>query len=133
MYAGYLFFCNDTSLKECLKQKRLSCPREKSVDQEIETDSVVFLFNKDSNTLVGPFTAAVGPATTDLEPGTWTEEIDMHDLSENIVVEWEELHEMRDAQLKLPFLEDQRICRLSQLQTQELLDALRKAPLFHEK
>lgn len=132
MYAGYVFFCNDTSFKECLKQKRLSCPREKGVDQEIGADAVVFLFNKDSNTLVGPFTAE-GSAKIDLEPGTWAEEVDMHDLSENIVVEWEELHEMRDAQLKLPFLKDQRICRLSQLQTQELLDALRKAPLFHEK
>jgi hypothetical protein len=132
MYAGYVFFCNSASLKECLKQKRLSCRGEKGINQEIGVDSVVFLFNKDSNTLVGPFTAE-SSARVDLEPGTWAEEVDMHDLSENIVVEWEELHEMRDAQLKFPFLKDQRTCKLSQFQTQDLLEALRKAPLFHEK
>jgi hypothetical protein len=131
MYAGYIFFCNSTSLKECLKQKRLSCPIDKSIE-EIETDAVVFLFNKDSNTLVGPFTAE-GSARADLEPGTWAEEVDAHDLSENIRVEWEKLHEMRDAQLKFPFLKDQRTCKLSQFQTNDLLDALKKQPLFHQK
>jgi hypothetical protein len=132
MYAGYVFFCNSASLKECLKQKRLSCQVEKSISQEIGADSVVFLFNEDSNTLVGPFTAE-GSARADLEPGTWAEEVDAHDLSENIRVEWEELHEMKDAQLKFPFLKDQRTCKLSQFQTNDLLDALKKQPLFKEK
>jgi hypothetical protein len=132
MYAGYVFLCSNTSLKECLKQKRLSCPREKRVDQDIRINSVVFLLNKDSNTLVGPFTA-VGSAKIHLEPGTWTEEINTHSFSGNIMVEWEELHEMKDAQLKFPFLKDEKTCKLSNFQTQELLNALEEAPLFHEK
>jgi hypothetical protein len=131
MYAGYVFFCNSASLKECLKQKRLSCPIDKDIE-EIETDAVVFLFNKDSNTLIGPFTAD-GSARADLEPGTWAEEVDAHDLSENIRVEWEELHEMRDAHIKFPFLKDQQTCKLSQFQTNDLLDALKEEPFFKEK
>jgi hypothetical protein len=132
MYAGYVFLCNNTSLKECLRQKRLSCPSEKRISQDIGINSVVFLFNEDSNTLVGPFTA-VGSAEIGLEPGTWTEEISRHSLSGNIMVEWEELHEMRDAQLKFPFLKDKETCKLSNFQTQDLLNTLKKAPRSHEK
>ncbi|MFX1475864.1 MAG: hypothetical protein ACFFCO_10375 [Promethearchaeota archaeon] len=101
------------------------------MDQDIRINSVVFLFNKDTNTLVGPFTA-VGSTEIGLEPGTWTEEINRHSLSGNIMVEWEELHEMKDAQLKFPFLNDEKICKLSDFQTQNLLNALKEAPLSHK-
>jgi hypothetical protein len=132
MYNGHVFLCSNTSLEECLKQKQLSCPREKHVDQDIRINSVVFLFNKDTDTLVGPFNAA-GSAEIDLEPGAWTEEINTQSLSGNIMVEWEELHEMKDAQLKFPFLKNEKTCKLSELQTQNLLNALKQAPLSHKK
>jgi hypothetical protein len=132
MYAGYVFLCNNASLKECVGQKRLSCPSEQSINQEVGIDSLVFLFNKDSDTLVGPFTV-VSSARTGLEPGTWTQDIDRHSLSGNVMVEWEELHEMKNAQLKFPFLKSRETCKLGHFQTQDLLNALKKEPLFHEK
>jgi hypothetical protein len=132
MYAGYVFPCNSTSLKECVRQKLLSCSNNTAIAQEVGEDSVIFLLDADSDTLVGPF-SAVGPGRTHLEPGTWTETIDNHSISGNIKVEWEELHEMKTAKTKFPFLENGKICQLSHFQTQDLLNALKQAAVFHEK
>ena len=94
---------------------------------EIETDAVVFLHVSESDTLIGPFTVA-DEKRTNLQPGTWTSSIDESSLSGNIKVEWEELHELKNAQEKFSFLKDLKSCSLSQSQIKEMLDALKEAP-----
>ena len=51
-------------------------------------------------------------------------------FSENIKVEWERLHELKNATDKIPFLKDIKECTLTDLQTQELLSTLKDAPLY---
>jgi len=97
----------------------------------MEVGSIVFLFNMDSNTLVGPFTAAGSPRTG-LEPGAWTEVTETQNKT-SIRVEREELHEMKNAQDKFPFLKDINTCKLSHFQTQDLLNTLKEAPLLSMK
>lgn len=132
MYAGYVFPCNSSSLDNCLRARRFACSSEPGIAKEIGEDSVVFFFNEDSGKLVGPFTA-VGSVETPLERGTWVEAVDKHNLSSNIRVRWEQLREMKDAGTKFPFLKAKGVCKLSNLETQNLLNELEKAPRFDEK
>jgi len=98
-------------------------------DADFGQGTIVFFFNSDSNTLVGPFT--VGEAgEIELEPGAWREEVGEKDVSENFRVEWEELHELKNASEKLPFLNNPEICKLSDFKAQELLNVLNEAPLL---
>jgi hypothetical protein len=128
MYVGYVFVCNSTSFKDCVKNKRYTCSSEQvDVAQEIETDAVIFLYVSESDKLIGPFTVA-DEKRTNLQPGTWTSSIDRSSLSGNIKVEWERLHELENAQEKFTFLKDLKPCGLSQSQIQEMLDALKEAP-----
>ena len=128
MYVGYIFACNSASLKNCVKSSRYTCSGEQvDVAQDIETDAVVFLYVSESDTLIGPFTVGDEPRAN-LQPGTWTSSIDRRSLSENIKVEWEELHELKNAQEKFSFLKDLNTYTLSQSQIQEMLDALKDAP-----
>lgn len=129
MYAGYVFLCDDPSLRQCLNRKLFVCSADLEVVDEIGEDSIVFLFNADSGSLVGPFTAS-GAEETPLEPGTWVEEVDEQSLSSNFRVQWEELHELKEADAKFPFLRTKKVCRLTNVETQNLLNDLRKAPLF---
>ena len=85
----------------------------------------------DSNTLVGPFTA-VGSSGTGLKPGGWREVTDTR-TNAGIRVEWEDLHELKNAQDMFPFLKDINIYKLSHFQTQDLLNALKEAPSFNIK
>jgi hypothetical protein len=128
MYTGYIFVCNSTSFKNCLKNKRYACSGEQvNAAEEIETGAVVFLHILESDKLIGPFTVA-DEKRTNLQPGTWTSSIDQSSFSGNIKVEWEELHQLENVQEKFPSLNNLSTCTLSQFQTQELLDALKKAP-----
>lgn len=128
MYVGYIFVCNSTSLKNCVKSKRYTCSGEQvSIAQDIETDAVVFLYVSEANTLIGPFTV-MDEKRTNLQPGTWTSSIDQSSLSGNIKVEWEKLHELKNAKEKFTFLKYLNTCTLSQSQIQEMLDALKEAP-----
>jgi hypothetical protein len=128
MYVGYIFACNSTSFKDCVKNKRYTCASEQvDVAQEIETDAIIFLYVSETNKLIGPFTAA-DEKRSNLQPGTWTSSIDRSSLSGNIKVEWEELHELENAQQKFAFLKDLNTCTLSQSQIQEMLDTLKEAP-----
>jgi hypothetical protein len=132
MYVGYVFLCDDPTLKECLERKLFSCSADPGVAQDIGEDSVVFFLNEDSGSLLGPFTA-VGSGETRFEPGTWVEKVDEQDLSSNIRVEWEQLHELKMANVKLPFLKNKKVCKLTNVETQNLLNELKNAPLFGEK
>ena len=132
MYTGHVFLCASESLRNCLKHKLFTCSGENvQVVREMETGSIVFLFNMDSDTLIGPFTAT-GSTGTGLEAGGWREVADAQNKA-SIRVEWEELHEMRKAQDRFPFLGDINTCKLSHFQTQDLLNALKEAPLANIK
>ena len=131
MQTGYVFLCSNASMTECMRNKQFSCSgKQVKVAQELEIDTVVFLLNDETGTLLGPFTVVKGPE--DLEKGTWYSSMDEHSFSENIKVEWERLHELKNATDKIPFLKDTKECALSALQTQELLTELRNAPLYSE-
>lgn len=131
MQTGYVFLCSNTSMSECTRNRRFSCSgKQVNVAQELEKDTVIFLLNHETKTLLGPFTVVKG--SEELEKGTWYSSVDEHSFSENIKVEWERLHELKEATEKIPFLKDKKECALSVLQTQELLTELRKAPLYSE-
>jgi hypothetical protein len=129
MYVGYVFVCNSSSLKNCVKSKKYVCSGEQvDVAQDVETDAVVFLYVSEADTLIGPFTVVDEP-NENLQPGTWTSSIDRRNVSENIKVEWEELHELKKAQEKFSFLKEANTtCSLKQSQIQEMLDTLKEAP-----
>ncbi len=130
MYSGYLFLCGEESLAKCINEKQYSCTGEMvEATEDIKAGSVIFLYNPQSEALIGPLTAAESEAPA-LEPGTWTETLDDRDLSANLRVEWEELHELQNAPEKLAFLRDIKTCRLTHFQTQDALNALKEAPVY---
>ena len=129
MNQGYVFPCVGESLKNCVTSRLFTCSGEAA--SEIGPGFLVFFVNTDSDTLVGPFTAS-GSSKTGPEPGAWTQVIDPHTFSGNFKVVWEELHELKHARRKFPFLKDLNACKLSQLQVNDLINALKKAPLFHQ-
>jgi hypothetical protein len=96
------------------------------VAEDIEIGAIVFLLNKDTNKLIGPFTVT-GSLHNPLEPGTWASIIDKSSFSENVKLEWEELHALENAQERLPYLKNVTSCRLSPLQIQDLLNVLKQA------
>jgi hypothetical protein len=129
MYEGHVFLCDAGSVKDCMKRRRFTCTGENVQNvNEMDVGSIVFLLNTDSNTLVGPFTVS-GSSDISLKPGAWTEVTDKRDNA-GIRVEWEDLHELKNAQDRFPFLKDINVCKLSHFQTQDMLNALKKAPSF---
>ena len=131
MQIGYIFLCNNASMVDCIRNKRFSCSgKQVNVYKELEMNTVIFLLNDETKTLLGPFTVVQGPE--DLEKGTWYSSVDEHSFSENIKVEWESLHELKNATDKIPFLKDAKECALTDFQIQELLSTLKGAPLYAE-
>ena len=116
---------------DCMRNKRFSCSgKQVNVYKELEMNTVIFLLNDETKTLLGPFTVVQGPE--DMEKGTWYSSIDEHSASENLKVEWERLHELKNATDKIPFLKEIKECALTDLQIQELLSTLKDAPLYNE-
>ena len=131
MQIGHIFLCDNASITKCIKNKSFSCAgKQVNVSQELEINTVIFLLNHETKTLLGPFTVVQGPE--DLEKGTWYSSMDEHSFSENIKVEWERLHELKNATDIIPFLKDTKECALTELQTQGLLSTLKDAPLYTE-
>jgi hypothetical protein len=133
MYDGYIFFCNKTSQQECLSNKRYTCADEitKPDIEKIKIGSIVFLFNIDNKSLLGPFTAL--PEGDELDAGAWAMDVDTHIPSEDLKVTWEELHIIQNAPEKLPFLKDPKTCKLTSMQTQRILDILKQGELYLNK
>jgi hypothetical protein len=130
MYSGYIFFCDNKIQEECLRTKKYTCSGKENVStNEIKIGSVLFLYNPDSDTLLGPFTALSEGAET-VDTGTWKMDIDNHSASQNVRLEWEELHTLANATSQLPFLRELKSCKLTSTQTQNALDALKPAPLY---
>jgi len=127
-HAGYLFICGTSAIKECFQNKTFSCSIDAAkVAQKIGIGSVLFLYNPDSQELVGPFTVTNG--TMDLEPGTWVTDTE-HRFPARFGVEWEEVHVVKNAPKEFPFLAKRQSCALTETQTQRMLYVLKSAPLF---
>ena len=129
MQTGYIFLCNNASITKCIKDKSFSCAgKQVKVPQELEINTVIFLLNHETKTLLGPFTVVKG--SENLEKGTWYSSVEENSFSENIKVEWERLHELKNATDKIPFLKEIKECALTDLQTQELLSILKDSSLY---
>ena len=131
MYDGYVFFCSKTDIQQCLSNKRYTCASKLKPAEPIKEGAVIFLYNSDDKTLLGPFTALTEGAE-ELDAGTWAMDIDEHIPSENVKVLWESLHVIREADKQLPFLQEARTCRLGFTQTQRALDLLRQGEPYLE-
>ncbi len=130
MYDGYIFFCNKTSQQQCLSNKRYTCADKKTKpsEEQIKIGSIVFLYNIDDKSLLGPFTAL--PEGDELDAGAWAMDVDIHIPSEDLKVTWEDLHLIQNAPEKLPFLNEPKTCKLTSLQTQRTLDMLKQGELY---
>ena len=130
MYDGYVFFCTKTSQQQCLSNKRYTCADEKTKpkEEEIKAGSVIFLFNLDDRSLLGPFTAM--REEDELDAGAWTMDVNTNIPSEDLKVGWEDLHLLKNAPEELPFLKDSKTCKLTTLQTQRALDMLKKGEAY---
>jgi len=130
MYSGFVLFCTKASQEQCLRRKTYTCTDKKTLPAtQIKAGSVIFLYNVDDKSLLGPFTAlSEGGGTVDT--GAWAMDIDEHSASANVKVEWQELRRLENAEAQLPFLSDPKKCALSPTQTQRVLDLLRQAPLY---
>lgn len=132
MYSGIVLFCNKTSQQQCLSRKLYTCADQKTKPADkIMPGTVVFLYNTEAKTLLGPFTA-LQEGGEELDSGAWAMDIDEHSASENVKVNWEELHIVEDAPDKLPFLKDPKKCALTALQTQRILELLKEGKLYLE-
>jgi len=135
MYDGYVLFCGKSSVQECLSKKRYTCADKKTpkVMEEIKPNSIVFLFNIEDKSLLGPFTAL--PEGDDLDAGAWAMDIDDNiEPYSDVNVTWEELHLLQNAPEQLPFLKDLTTCKLTTTQVQRALDLLKKGELYlHNK
>jgi hypothetical protein len=134
MYDGYVFLCNKETQQECLNNKHYTCLSNANKPSEtIKEGSVVFLYNVESRNLLGPFTALT-EGGEELDAGTWRMDVDTHIPSEDLKVNWENLHVIHEADKELPFLLDMKTCRLGVTQTQRVLDLLMKGePYLPEK
>ena len=129
MYDGYVLFCNNVSEQQCLSSKRYTCAGKESKSlEEIKAGTVIFLYNTDNKSLVGPFTTL--PEGDELDAGAWTENVENQYPYDDIKVTWEDLHIIQNAPEKLPFLTEPKTCKLSTGQTQRILDLLKEGPLY---
>ena len=130
MYDGYVLFCNSASQQQCLSQKHYTCTGKESKSlEELKAGTVVFLYNTDAKSLLGPFTTM--PEGDELDAGAWAMDIDeQHEPYADVKVTWEELHLLQNAADQLPFLSDAKTCKLTTTQTQRALDLLKTGPLY---
>jgi len=130
MYSGFVLFCNNITQEQCLRSKQYTCVDKKSAPTaKIRVGSILFLYNSDDKSLLGPFTALSEGGET-VDSGAWAMKIDEHSASENVKLEWEDLHRLENAPAQLPFLEAPKKCELTTTQTQRTLDLLKQAPLY---
>lgn len=58
MYSGFVLFCNSTTQEQCLREKRYTCSDKKTAPTaKIKVGALLFLYNADDKSLLGPFTA----------------------------------------------------------------------------
>ncbi len=130
MYDGYVIFCDTASQQQCLSRKRYSCAGKESKQfGELKSGTIIFLYNQDNKSLLGPFTTL--PEGNELDAGAWAMDIDeQHEPYADVKVTWEELHLLQNADEQLSFLKDPKTCTLTTTQTQRALDLLKQGSLY---
>ena len=98
-------------------------------EDQIKIGSIIFLYNIEDKSLVGPFTALA--EGDELDGGAWAMDVDTHIPSEDLKVNWEELHIIQNAPEKLPFLKNAKTCKLTSIETQNALDTLKQGELYY--
>lgn len=130
MYSGFILFCDKTEQEQCLTNKQYTCVGKKPAPTgRIKIGSIIFLYNVNDKSLLGPFTALEEGAES-VDSGAWAMQVDEHSASENVKLEWEELRRLENAPAQLAFLESPKTCELSTTQTQRVLDLLKQSPLY---
>ena len=130
MYSGYVLFCDNINQEQCLRKKQYSCANKATAPTDkIKAGPILFLYNTDDKSLLGPFTA-LAEGGEKVDAGAWAMSIDEHSASENVKLEWEELHRLEKAPSQLPFLDTPKSCALSTTQIQRALDLLKLAPSY---
>jgi hypothetical protein len=130
MYSGFVLFCNNTTQEQCLREKRYTCADKKTAPTaKIKVGALIFLYNAEDKSLLGPFTALSEGGET-VDSGAWAMEIDEHSASENVKLEWESIHRLENAPAQLDFLDTPKTCSLTTTQTERALDLLKQAPLY---
>ena len=73
-----------------LSKKRYTCAdKESKLVDELKTGTVVFLYNTDNKSLLGPFTTL--SKGDELDAGTWVMEVDENNMPyEDVKVTWED-------------------------------------------
>ena len=64
--------------------------------EKIKEGSILFLYNIDDKSLLGPFTALT-EGGDELDAGAWAMDVDTHIPSEDLKVTWEDLHIIQNA------------------------------------
>ena len=129
MYDGYVFLCEKSSLQQCISNKRYLCSDKEAKPEDLKAGSVIFLYNVDDKSLVGPFTTL--QEGDELDAGTWVGNVEeQHMPYESVKVTWEDIHTIQNASDKLPFLNDLKTCKLTTTQVQRTLDLLRQGDLY---
>jgi hypothetical protein len=130
MYDGYIFLCDNTSQHQCLSTKHYTCGEQQSKPADpVREGSLIFLYNTEEKTLLGPFTALTEGGDT-LDMGAWRLDVDTNIPSEDIKVTWEDLHIIKYPEKDLPFLVEMKTCKLGSSQTQRVLDLLNQGELY---
>jgi hypothetical protein len=134
MYDGYLFFCNGETQRQCISSKKYVCAESQNKPSgPIKEGSIIFLFNPEAETLLGPFTA-LNEGGGELDSGAWKMSVDENIPSEDIKVTWEQLHILRNASQKAPPFKTLKPCKLTSIETQNILDLLAQGePYIEEK
>ena len=118
------------TLGQCVNKRQYTCTdSHKGEVQTIKQGSVLFMYDPEAKSLMGPFTAAEEGASR-IETGAWSTRIDEHSASANVKLEWEDLHLIKNVDEQLPFLSKLKTCALSTLQVQEAMASLKEAPLY---
>ena len=131
MQTGYVFLCNRAVMSECARNRRFSCSgKQVEAAQELKVNTIIFLFNDETGTLMGPFTVAQGPE--DLVKGAWYSSV-----NERLFPETSKSTGKNCMNSKMPLKKyrsrNTNECALSVLQTQELLTEFKKAPSYSDE
>jgi hypothetical protein len=129
MYSAFILFCNTAAQQQCLSKKRYTCADKNMPTEKILDGSVLFLFNLNDKSLLGPFTS-LSEGGEKLDAGAWAMDIEENSASENVKVTWEDLHQMKNAPEKLAFLRNPKSCKLTDTQTIRILSLLKDEPLY---
>jgi len=125
---AYLFLCSNLTMKECFDKKLFGITEAHWNDvKQIKPDDILFLFNVNSRALIGPF-KATSEGKWKIDPEAWRNA--SREFPAQVKVSWEKLHIIKKADEKFPFLTDRSICKLTEEQTNQLLNALEKAEEF---